>query len=87
MGFHQEISGSPSSSQYHHGGLETLSGEATYESASDLLGQFKQVLPDRRPKQQIAYKVAQLPPGKPITDASKFTRYLRGNCYESATRR
>ncbi|KAG6949288.1 hypothetical protein JG688_00014683, partial [Phytophthora aleatoria] len=53
---------------------ETLSGEATYESASDLLGQFKQVLPDRRPKQQIAYKVAQLPPGKPITDASKFTR-------------
>ncbi|KAF4030496.1 hypothetical protein GN244_ATG17707 [Phytophthora infestans] len=48
---------------------EALSGEATYESAGQLLNQFKQFVFDRRPKPPIAHNASQLPPGKPITDA------------------
>ncbi|KAF4035913.1 hypothetical protein GN244_ATG12056 [Phytophthora infestans] len=42
---------------------EALSGEATHESAGQLLNQFKQFV-----------NASQLPPGKPITDACEFTR-------------
>ncbi|KAF4038782.1 hypothetical protein GN244_ATG09118 [Phytophthora infestans] len=53
---------------------EALSGEATYESAGQLLNQFKQSVFDRRPKPPIAHSASQLPPGKPITNVCEFTR-------------